>query len=254
MAEIIAGRNPVLEALRARRSMSKILLDKNAELGSKVAEIVDLAKNRMVPVEFVERYIIDRQSPAGVNQGILAYAAVKGYVSLYDLIRIPQKQRESALYVVLDGIEDPQNFGAILRTADATGVHGVIVRSRRAVGITPAVIKASAGAVEYVPVASVANIAQAIEIFKKSNIWVIGIDMTGELDYIKVDFTLPSAIVIGSEGKGLSALVKKRCDVLASIPMKGKISSLNASVAAAVVMYEALRQRRSQLTSIVSFR
>jgi 23S rRNA (guanosine2251-2'-O)-methyltransferase len=135
-----------------------------------------------------------------------------------------------------------------------TLVHGVIVRSRRAVGITPAVIKASAGAVEYVPVASVANIAQAIEIFKKSNIWVIGIDMTGELDYIKVDFTLPSAIVIGSEGKGLSALVKKRCDVLASIPMKGKISSLNASVAAAVVMYEALRQRRSHLTSIVSFR
>ncbi len=244
MAEIIVGRNPVLEALKAGRSISKILLDKNAEPDSRIAEIVDLAKNRMVPIEFVERFVINKQSPVTANQGTLAYAAVRGYVSLYDLIRIPQERKESALYVVLDGIEDPHNFGAILRTADATGVHGVIVRSRRAVGITPAVIKASAGAIEYVPVASVANISQAIEVLKKSNIWVICIDMTGELDYTDVDFTLPSAIVIGSEGKGLSALVKKRCDIMASIPMKGKISSLNASVAAAVVMYEALRQRR----------
>jgi len=244
MAEIVVGRNPVLEALKAGRSISKILLDKNAEPDSRIAEIVDLAKNRMVPIEFVERFVINKQSPVTANQGILAYAAVRGYVSLYDLIRIPQERKESALYVVLDGIEDPHNFGAILRTADATGVHGVIVRSRRAVGITPAVIKASAGAVEYVPVASVANIPQAIEVLKKSNIWVVGIDMAGELDYTDVDFKLPSAIVIGSEGKGLSALVKKRCDIMASIPMKGKISSLNASVAAAVVMYEALRQRR----------
>jgi 23S rRNA (guanosine2251-2'-O)-methyltransferase len=147
------------------------------------------------------------------------------------------------LYLLLDGIEDPHNMGAILRTAEATGVHGVIIRERRAVGITPAVVRASAGAVEYIHIARVANISQAVVTLKKKGVWVIGIDMDGQADYRELDFTLPTAIVIGGEGQGLSELVRKRCDWVASIPMKGKITSLNASVAAAVVMYEALRQR-----------
>ena len=243
MAEIIEGRNPVIEALKSGRPISKILLDRNINRHGTVAEILHLSRARGVPVEYVERHIIDEQGSTRAGQGIIAYTAAKEYVNLEDLLTISKEKNEPPLYCILDGIEDPQNLGAILRTAEATGVHGVIVRSRRAVGLTPAVAKASAGAVEYMPVVRVTNISQTIETLKRNNIWVIGIDMAGELDYSKVNFKLPTAIVIGSEGKGLSALVRKRCDAVAFIPMKGKITSLNASVAAAVVMYEAFRQR-----------
>ncbi len=243
MAEIIEGRNPVIEALKAGRPIHKILLDRNIKRHGTVAEILHLSRARGIPVEYVERHIIDEQGSTRASQGIIAYTAAKEYVNLDDLLTISKGKNEPPLYCILDGIEDPQNLGAILRTAEATGVHGVIVRSRRAVGLTPAVAKASAGAVEYLPVARVTNISQAIEMLKKNNIWVIGIDMAGELDYSKMDFKLPTAIVIGSEGKGLSALVRKRCDAVTFIPMQGKLTSLNASVAAAVVMYEAFRQR-----------
>ncbi len=243
MTDIIEGRNPVVEALKSGRPISRILLAKNIRRHGTIAEILHLSRARGIPVEYVERYTLDKQSSTLANQGVIAYAAAKEYVDLDDLFTISKERNEPPLYFVLDGIEDPHNLGAILRTGEATGVHGVIVRSRRAVGLTPAVVKASAGAVEYMPVARVANISQAVETLKKNNVWVIGIDMAGELDYSKVDFKLPSAIVIGSEGKGLSALVRKRCDLTAFIPMKGKITSLNASVAAAVVMYEAFRQR-----------
>ncbi len=241
--EIIEGRNPVIEALKAGRPISKILLDRDIKLRGTVAAILHLAKAGEIPIEYVEGHTIDRQSSTGASQGVIAYTAAKEYVNLDALITISKERNEPPLYFVLDGIEDPHNLGAILRTGEATGVHGVIVRSRRAVGLTPAVAKASAGAIEYLPVARVANISQAMETLKKNNVWVIGIDMAGELDYRKVDFKLPSAIVIGSEGKGLSALVRKRCDLTAFIPMKGKITSLNASVAAAVVMYEVFKQR-----------
>jgi 23S rRNA (guanosine2251-2'-O)-methyltransferase len=147
------------------------------------------------------------------------------------------------LFIILDGIEDPHNLGAILRTADATGAHGVIIRERRAVGLTPIVEKASAGALEYIPVARVANISQTIETLKKNNVWIVGIDQTGDINYTQVDYVPPTALVIGGEGQGLSNLVKKHCDFLAFIPMKGKISSLNASVATGVAMYEVVRQR-----------
>jgi len=243
MAEIIEGRNPVIEALKAGRPIDRILLGKNMKSHGTVAEILRFSRARGIPLEYVERHVIDRQSSTSANQGVIAYAAAKEYVSLDDLITISKERNEPPLYSVLDGIEDPRNLGAILRTAEATGVHGVVVRSRRAVGLTPAVVKASAGAVEYVPVARVANISQALETLKKNNIWVIGIDMAGKLEYSKVDFKLPTAIVIGGEGKGLSVLVRKKCDSVAYIPMKGKITSLNASVAAAVVMYEAFKQR-----------
>jgi 23S rRNA (guanosine2251-2'-O)-methyltransferase len=243
MMQIIEGRNPVIEALRAGRPISRILIDRNAQLHGAAAQILQSAKSRGVPVELVDKQSIDRQSVTGSSQGVIAFAAAKDYVSLDDLFRISQEKREPALYLVLDGIEDPHNLGAILRTAEATGVHGVVIRERRAVGLTPAAVKASAGAVEYIPVAMVINISQAIIELKKNNVWVTGIDMAGDQGYSQVDFNLPAAIVIGGEGKGLSELARKRCDSIASIPMRGKVSSLNASVAAAVVMYEALRQR-----------
>ncbi len=242
MPEIIEGRNPVIEALRAGRPIIKVVLDRNTR-GSAVAEILRLSREQGVPIQYVAGHIIGGQSATGTHQGVIAYGAAKDYVSLDDLLALSREKNESPLYCVLDGIEDPQNLGAILRTAEATGFHGVVVRSRRAVGLTAAVVKASAGAIEYVPVARVANISQSIDALKRNNVWVIGIDMAGELDYGKIDFKLPTAIVIGSEGRGLAELVRKRCDSLAFIPMKGKIGSLNASVAAAVVMYEAFRQR-----------
>lgn len=243
MTEIIEGMNPVIEALKAGRSISRILLCRDEKSPGSKSDILRLSRDRAIPVEYVERHIIDKQSSTRANQGIIAYTSTRQYLKLDDLLSISAEKGESPLYCVLDGIEDPHNLGAILRTAEATAVQGVVVRSNRAVGITPAVAKASAGAVEYIPVARVANISQALETLKKNNIWIIGIDMNSALEYSKVDFTLPTAIVIGAEGKGLSALVKKRCDFLSYIPMKGRIASLNASVAAAIVMYEALKQR-----------
>jgi 23S rRNA (guanosine2251-2'-O)-methyltransferase len=248
MTDIIEGRNPVIEALKSGRPLSKIMLARNIGQHSSVAEILYLSRSKGIPIEYLAKDIIDKLSTTSVHQGVIAYAAIKEYIALEDLITISKEKNESSLYCILDGIEDPQNLGAIIRTAEASGTHGVLIRSRRAVGLTAAVAKASAGAIEYVPVARVSNISQAIETLKKYNIWAIGIDPAGEIDYDKVDFKLPTAIVIGSEGKGLSDLVKKRCDYLVSIPMQGRITSLNASIAAALVMYEAFRQRnrRSQ--------
>jgi 23S rRNA (guanosine2251-2'-O)-methyltransferase len=243
MSDIIEGRNPVLELLKAGRSVNKILLASNVQRHSIIAEIIELAKTKGTPVEFVDESIIRRLSFTVASQGIIAYVSSKEYISLDDLLAVSKSKNEPSLYCILDGIEDPQNLGAILRTADATGFHGVVVRERRAVGLTPIVAKVSAGAIEYIPVARVANISQAIESLKKANIWVVGIDMAGRIDYTKIDYKLPTAIVIGNEGKGLSDLVGKRCDTIVSIPMKGNISSLNASVATAIVMYEAFRQR-----------
>jgi 23S rRNA (guanosine2251-2'-O)-methyltransferase len=251
MPDIISGKNPVLEALKAGRPLNKISLAKNIHNDPAVNEILSLARNRGIPIEFLERAAIDRLamnapgtfSKLSVNQGVVAYTASKDYVTLEELLDIPVKMGEPALFCVLDGIEDPMNLGAILRSAGATGVHGIIIRSRREVGLTSIVAKASAGAIEYIPVARVVNISQAIETLKKNNIWVTGIDMDGKTDFEKIDFKVPSAIVVGGEGKGLSLLVRKNCDNVAFIPMKGKIASFNASVAAALVMYRVFRQR-----------
>ncbi len=249
MPDTIEGKNPVLEALKSGRPVNKILLAKGLKKDAAVSEILEQAKNRHIPVEYVERYTLDRQSLKGSSRGIIAITAAREYATLDELLAIPEKTGEPALFCVLDGIEDPANLGAILRTAGATGVHGIIIRSRRAVGLTSSVAKTSAGAIEYVPVARVANISQAIETLKKNNIWITGIETTGKTDFAGIDFTLPSAIVIGGEGKGLSPLVRKHCDTVAYIPMKGKINSLNASVAAALVMHAAFRQRIEERSS-----
>jgi 23S rRNA (guanosine2251-2'-O)-methyltransferase len=243
MPDIIEGRNPVIEALKSGRPLNKILLAHNVGRHSSIAKILYLSRSKGIPVEYVAKNIIDRLSTTGVHQGVIAYSSIKEYIELEDLFTSSENRGEPSFYCVLDGIEDPQNLGAIIRTADASGVHGILIRSRRAVGLTAAVAKASAGAIEYVPVARVSNISQAIETLKKNNVRVIGIDSAGNIDYRKTDFKPPTAIVIGSEGKGLSDLVKKRCDYLAYIPMRGKITSLNASTAAALIMYEVFRQR-----------
>ena len=243
MTDTIEGRNPVIEALKSGRPINKILLASNIGRHTAVAQILHLARARGIPVEYVTRRAIDEWKTTSAHQGVIAYAAAKEYVALEDLLTISRERSQPPLYCILDGIEDPQNLGAILRTAEASGIHGVVIRSRRAVGLTAAVARASAGAIEYVPVARVSSISQAMLTLKKNCVWVVGIDPAGEIDYSQVDFALPTAIAIGSEGKGLSDLVKKTCDSLASIPMLGKINSLNASIAAALVMYEALRQR-----------
>ena len=243
MASIIEGKNPVIELLKAGHPIDKILLSDSIKPGDAVAEILRLARAKCIPVERVPRHIIDKQSVTAANQGVIAYAAVKEYVSLNDLLALSAEKNEPPLYVILDGIEDPQNLGSILRTAYASGIHGVIIRERGAAGLTATVAKASAGAVWYMPVASVSSIPQAIETLKRNNLWVIGIDRSGKVEYSQMDFRSPTAIVIGSEGKGLSELVRKRCDFMAHIPMRGEITSLNASVAAALVMYEAFKQR-----------
>lgn len=243
MSEIIVGRNPVLETLKSGRPINKVLLASNIERHGVIGEILHLAGERGIPVEYVARLALDRLSLTPNHQGVIAITSAKEYLELEELLTISQQKNEPPLYVILDGIEDPQNLGSIIRTAEAAGIHGIVIRERRAAGLTAVVAKASAGALEYVPVARVNNIAQAIETLKKSNVWVVGIDPSGKMEYDRVDYRPPTAIVIGGEGQGISDLVKKRCDFLASIPMRGKITSLNAAVAAALVMYAALRQR-----------
>jgi 23S rRNA (guanosine2251-2'-O)-methyltransferase len=245
MVEVITGRQSVLEALHAGRPIQKILLARNISRHSVIAEIVHLAQSRGIPVEYVPAEAFREYSVTVRHQGVIAYTAVKAYHSLEDLFRISREKGEPPLYCILDGMEDPQNLGAILRTAEASGTHGVIIRTRRAVGLTDAVARASAGAIEYLPVVRVANIAQTIVRLKEEGIWIIGVDPAGREYYRRADFTVSVAIVVGGEGKGISELVKKRCDYLISIPMRGKIGSLNASVAAALAMYEAFYQRQA---------
>ena len=242
--DVIHGRNPVLEALRAGRPINKVLLAQGVGRPAAVEEILRLAKEAMVVVERVDRRAVDRLSPDGRSQGVVALAAVKDYADLEQLLEVARERGEPPLFVVLDHIEDPHNLGAIIRTADAAGVHGVIIPQRRAAALTGSVARSSAGAVEYVPVARLGNLSNALASLAKENVWTVGIDPSGQSDYTEIDYRQPTAIVIGAEGKGLSRLIKERCDLLASIPMRGRIASLNASVAAALVMYEAARQRR----------
>jgi 23S rRNA (guanosine2251-2'-O)-methyltransferase len=241
--DLIEGRNPVLEALKANRPINKLILSKGIGRHSVIGQILYQAKQNGVLVEYADARFIQKLSPTGHNQGVIAMIAAKSYVDLDDLLESSQHKDSLPLYIILDGIEDPHNLGAILRTADAAGVHGVIIPDRRAVGLTAAVSRASAGAVEYVPVARVSNIAKTITALHKQGIWTVGVDMEGTSDYTHADYDQAIALVIGAEGKGLSRLVKERCDLLISIPMKGEIASLNASIAAALVMYEAARQR-----------
>lgn len=241
--DIIIGRQPVLEALKAGRPVNRLALARDSGRHSLIAEILHLAQANRIPVDFVSRLALDQVSGTASHQGVIAYTGAKEYVTLDEVVASSLQLREAPFYCIADGIEDPQNLGAILRTCCAAGVHGVITRTRRAVGLTAAVSKASAGAIEYVPVARVANITYCIAELQRQNVWVVGVDGSGDMLYTEVDYTAPVAIVIGGEGQGVSDLVRRKCDALVRIPMRGEISSLNASVAAAIVLYEAYRQR-----------
>lgn len=240
--DIIEGRNSVLEALKAGRPINKILLAKGDKEGS-VKQIIALAKDKHLVIQEVERSKLDSLSTTFTHQGVIALAAAKEYVEVEDIIKAAELKGEPPFIIILDEINDSHNLGSILRTADAVGAHGVIIPKRRAVGLTGAVSKASAGAIEYVPVARVTNIAQTIENLKKNNIWVVGTDMGTDSPFYKNDMKGPIALVVGSEGEGMGRLIKEKCDYIVNIPMKGKISSLNASVAAAIIMFEIHKQR-----------
>ncbi|NLG78364.1 MAG: 23S rRNA (guanosine(2251)-2'-O)-methyltransferase RlmB [Firmicutes bacterium] len=235
----VTGRNPVIEALRSGRPLTKIMIAKGVEPGF-AATVKSLAREAGVPVVEVERGKLDAFAAGQRHQGVVAVGAAARYCEVDDLL---ERAGESALIVVLDGIEDPRNLGAIIRTCDAVGATGVIVPKRRACGLTSVAARASAGAVEYVPCARAANLPREVEKLKERGFWVFGADAGAERTIYEVDFTGPVALVIGSEGRGISRLLAERCDFLVRIPTLGRVSSLNASVAAAVIMFEVLRQR-----------
>ena len=239
--DVISGRNPVSEALRSDRPIDKILVARGEKSGA-VVGILTKAKNKSIPIKEVDRAKLDYISGGAVHQGIVAFAAVKEYSTVEDILDFAQSKNEPPFIVILDELEDPHNLGAIIRTAECAGVHGVIVPKRRSATLSYTVGKASAGAIEYMRVARVNNISALIDDLKKRGVWVFGADMNGT-DYSECDFSGACAIVIGNEGKGISRLVREKCDVIVSLPMKGKINSLNASVAAGILMYSAMKDR-----------
>ena len=237
---IIIGRNPVIEALKNDREIEKILIGKGAE-GS-IAKIVGMAKDKQIPIYQSDKITLDRIAGGGSHQGVAAYASAYSYAELDDIFALAEKKGEEPFIIILDNLEDPHNLGAIMRTAECAGAHGVIIPKRRACGLTEAAVKASAGAVEYMPCVKVANIGQTIDRLKEEGMWIAACDMGG-VNYYNQNLTGKIALVIGSEGAGISQLVRKKCDYIVSMPMVGKITSLNASNAAAILMYEVRKQR-----------
>jgi len=239
-ANVIIGRNPLMEALKNDREIEKILIGKGAE-GS-VTKIVGMAKDKGIPLYQSDKLTLDRIACGRPHQGVIAYASAYSYGDMEDIYEKAAVKNEDPFVIILDNLEDPHNLGAIMRTAECAGAHGIIIPKRRSCGLTEVVAKTSAGAIEYMPVVKVANIGQAIDQLKEDGFWVAACDMGGNL-YYKQDLTGKLAIVIGSEGFGISQLVRKKCDFVVSMPMVGEITSLNASNAAAVLMYEVRRQR-----------
>ena len=238
-SNIIVGRNPVTEALKSGRDIDKLMI--STEDGS-MKKILALAKERRIPIMKVEKSALDRLAPGQAHQGVCAYVSAYAYAELEDIFRIAEERGEAPFIIVLDNLEDPHNLGAIMRTAECAGAHGIIIPKRRACGLTEVVAKASAGAIEYMPCVKVTNIAQTIEELKERGIWVAACDMGGQ-EYYKADLKGKLAVVIGSEGFGISRLVREKCDFVVSMPMVGRITSLNASNAAAVIIYEVRKQR-----------
>ena len=236
----IYGLNPVLEALRARRNIKEVYISSGRH--EKLFLIKKETESRGIALRIVDVAFFNERFPKG-HQGIAVKVSEKGYMDLYELLNIPEKRNEIPFFLILDCIEDPGNVGAILRSADAAGVHGVIVQEHRSAGLSPAVSKASAGAAEYVPVSQVSNIKHAISEMKERGITIIGAESgSGNMPW-DVDFSVPAGLVIGSEGRGLRKTVAEKCDFVVSIPMRGRVNSLNVSAAGAVLMFEVLRQR-----------
>lgn len=240
-SDIIAGRNPVSEALRSGRAIDSILIAKG-ELNGSIKVIAAKAKAMKIPVKETDRKKLDQMCGGASHQGIVALAAIKEYSTVDDIFALAESRNEKPFIIVLDEIEDAHNLGAIIRTAECAGAHGIIIPKRRAAGLSYAVGKTSAGAYEYMPVARVTNIPNTLDELKEKGCWIYAADMDGSV-YSEHDLRGACALVIGSEGKGVGRLVREKCDVILSLPMCGKINSLNASVAAGILMYEFTRQR-----------
>ncbi len=240
--EWIMGKNPVIEALKSGRSVNKVWISEQLQ-GAAAHKIQQLAREAGAVVQKVPRSKLDKMQE-GNHQGVVASVASYPYASIEDLFARADEREEAPFFILLDELEDPHNLGSILRTADATGAHGVIIPKHRSVGLTATVAKTAAGALEHIPVARVTNIANTIDELKERNIWIIGTEANADEDYRQLDGTLPIGVVIGNEGKGMSRLVRKKCDWTVSLPMVGQVSSLNASVACSLLLYEVLRKRQ----------
>jgi 23S rRNA (guanosine2251-2'-O)-methyltransferase len=242
----IIGRNPVLEALRAGRGFDRLLVQKGA--GGSIQKIIDLARENGVAIEFADKIAIDRETGSGgAHQGVAGFVSEYKYADLDDILGRAFERGEQPFIIVLDGIEDPRNLGAIIRTAEAAGAHGVVIPKRRAAHVSETVSKTSAGAAEYMAVARVSNTTGALRRLKDAGLWIVALDMGGEVCFER-DMTGGIALVIGSEGGGLGRLVRESCDFAVSVPMYGSVASLNASSAAAIAIYEIRRQRRDRQT------
>ena len=242
-SNIIEGRNAVIEAFRSGKTVDKVLILEGCQDGP-INTIVREVKKHNVLIKYVKKDRLDKVSETGKHQGVIAYVAAYKYAEVEDILDNARKKGEPPFVIILDGIEDPHNLGAIIRTANQAGAHGVIIPKRRAVGLTSTVARTSAGAINYTPVAKVTNIANTIEDLKKEGMWFVCADMDGEVMY-NLDLKGSIGLVIGNEGEGVSRLVKEKCDFIAQIPMKGDIDSLNASVAMGILSYEIVRQRLS---------
>ncbi|WP_127836822.1 23S rRNA (guanosine(2251)-2'-O)-methyltransferase RlmB [Clostridium prolinivorans] len=240
--DIIEGRNAVIEALRSDRTIEQIMIAKGDSQGS-INVVIALAKDKGIVIKEVDRKKLDSMSASKAHQGVIALVTPYKYFEVEDILKYAEEKKENPFIIILDEIEDPHNFGAIIRSAEVCGAHGIIIPKRRNVGITSTVYKSSAGAVEHMKIAKVTNINSVIDELKGKNIWIYGADMAGESYCFDVDLKGSIALVIGSEGKGISKLTKSKCDMLVKIPMVGKINSLNASVAGGIMMYEVLKQR-----------
>lgn len=243
--DMVAGRNAVMEALKGSRSVNKLMIANGSTEGS-IKEIIAVAKEKGVNIQYWDRSKLDSIARGIRHQGVLAQVAPVQYAELEDILHVAKDRNEPPFIVLLDELEDPHNLGAILRTADAAGVHGVLIPKHRSCPLSATVAKTSAGAVEHVPVARVGNLVQTIKKLKQEGLWVAAADMDGK-DYYDTDLTGPLLLIIGSEGQGVGRLVKEQCDFVVRIPMVGKINSLNASVAGSILMYEAMKQRRKAL-------
>lgn len=238
----IAGKHPVLEALKAAHPINKLWIAKEQGSGA-LGEILKLAREQNVVIQVVPKKRLDQVTGGMVHQGVLAFVAPYPYADLEEIFKRVEAKGEAPFILLLDGLEDPHNLGSILRTADAAGVHGVILPKRRSVALNATVAKTSAGAIHYVPVARVTNLAATIDQLKEANVWVYGAGPEGNMDFRQADYRGGTALVIGHEGKGISRLVWEKCDVHVRLPMAGRVASLNAAVAAALLMYEVYRQR-----------
>ncbi|MGL4731803.1 MAG: 23S rRNA (guanosine(2251)-2'-O)-methyltransferase RlmB [Clostridium sp.] len=239
--DIIEGRNAVIEALKSDRTVEQILVAKGEMKGS-INVVLGLAKDNGIVIKHVDRAKLDEMSQTGSHQGVIAKVTPYKYYDVKDILEHAKSKDEKPFVIILDEIEDPHNFGSIIRTAEVCGAHGIIIPKRKNVGVTPTVYKTSAGATEHMRIAKVTNINTTIDELKEHGLWVYGADMSGEVCY-KADLSGAVALVIGSEGRGMAKLTKEKCDVLVKIPMAGNITSLNASVAGGILMYEVLKQR-----------